>query len=146
MKDASTSIAVLGRLLQMHATSLPTYVANARPWIGNGQRQSEECLNQISRDHQYMAGKIMQRILALGGSPEQGSRFPMEFTDLHDLSLDFILSEVLRYQTVLEKTINECVAKLEAHPESQSIACEAAGMAQGHRELLQELCHTTSTH
>lgn len=146
MKDASTSIADLTRLLQMHATSLPTYLANAHPWIGIGQRQSEDCLNQISRDHQYMAGKILQRILDLGGSPGQTSGFPMEFTDLHDLSLDYILKEVLRHQQALESITNECVTKLASQPESQSIAYEAAGMARGHRELLQELCQTASTH
>lgn len=139
IRDASSSLSVLRRLLELHAQSLPAYLASARPWVGQPHRQAGELLEQIAHDHEYLVNAIGARILDLGGNPIPSGSFPMEFTDLHDLSASYLISQVLAYQAELESKTQACVAELAADPESQSLAYEAAGMARGHRELVQEL-------
>jgi len=140
--DPFRTMAVLNRLLRLHATSLPSYLVSARPFVGIGQRQLVECLQQMARDHEYIVDAVGRRILEQGGTPEQRFTFSMEYTDLHDLSVDYVGKEVLRKQEEFLLACQACVQDLAAHPACQSLAYEAEGMARGHLELLRELCQS----
>ncbi len=63
----------------------------------------------------------------------------MAFTDTHDLSLDYLLTEMAYYQKQDIAAIERCVADLAGDPEARALAEEALGNARGHLASLEEL-------
>ena len=54
----------------------------------------------------------------------------MEYTDLHDLDIDFLLRAATKYQEQDINSIAEIADKLHLVPAAQSLAEEALGMAK----------------
>lgn len=130
--------AVLNRLRVIHNRSLPTYLSSAVPWSRAGGEAASETLAQIAEDHKTMVDRLGQLILENGGVTEPGS-FPLEFTSLHYLSLDFLMGKLIETQQELIREIEDCVQQLHLSPSSQAVAQEALGEAKGHLESLKEL-------
>ena len=63
----------------------------------------------------------------------------MEFTDTHDLSLDYLLGKLAFYQKQDIAAIEQCVPDLAGDPQGRALAEEALGTARGHLESLEEL-------
>ena len=63
----------------------------------------------------------------------------MEFTSLHDLSLDYLLGKLVQHQEETIREIDRCVGQLQTIPTIQAIAQEALGEAKGHLDSLREL-------
>ena len=131
-------IDVLNRLLAIHTTSFPTYLVCAGPWMNRGDEAASETLSQIVADEQTTADSVVQMITDLGGSVASSS-YPMLFTDLHDLALEFLLQRLVEYQHHDITSIESCVADLADAPLSRALAEEALGAAKGHLESLEEL-------
>jgi predicted outer membrane protein len=132
------TIAVLNRLHVLHGRSLPVYLADARPWTHRGNETAAETLAHVVADQKNMAERIGSLIIELGGAVDRG-RFPMRFTDLHDLSLDYLLDQIVEHQRRIVAQIERGVERLARHPQARSLAEEALGMARGHLESLDEL-------
>ena len=77
-------------------------------------------------------------ITDLGGSVASSS-YPMLFTDLHDLALEFLLQRLVDYRQQDIASIESCAADLADAPLSRALAEEALGAAKGHLESLEEL-------
>lgn len=136
--------AVLNRLRVIHNRSLPTYVSYAVPWSHAGGEAAAETLALVVSDHKDMVDRLGELILENGGTPEPGS-FPIEFTSLHFLSLDFLLQKLARNQEKMIQEIGNCVEQLHLSPSSQAVAQEALGEAKGHLESLRELVSDAAT-
>jgi hypothetical protein len=139
MRRAST-IDVLNQLLVLHHRSLPMYLSYAVPWSSsepNGTQKVSDALDRLVEDQKLYSGRIADAILDRGGRIESGG-FPMEFTDLHLLSLDFLLREMIRYLRRDIETIQRCVDLLD-DPAAKDLAEEALGNAKGHLDTLEEL-------
>jgi len=132
------TIDALNRLLVIHCRSFPRYITDARPWIGPGEEREVEVLQHIVADQQAMAQRIAAVILAAGGSPDMG-QFPVEFTDAHDLSLDYLMRTAVAYQQADIRSIQVCIDQLTLSPASRALAEEALGQAKGHMQSLTEL-------
>lgn len=130
--------AVLNRLRVIHKRSLPTYLSYAVPWSHTGDEAATETLTQIANDHKTMVGRLGEVILEDGGVTEPGS-FPIAFTSLHFLSVDFLVRKLIETQQNLVQEIEDCVRQLHLAPSSQAVAQEALGEARGHLESLKEL-------
>jgi hypothetical protein len=128
----------LNRLLALHSCSLPSYLASARPYARRGDEKAREVLAHIHVDHRLMVDQIATAIAQEGGTPDFGA-YPMEYTDLHDLAIEFIIGRVSEQFGKDIVAIEACIAELADHPRGRSLAQEALGAAKGHLESLEEL-------
>jgi len=131
-------ISVLDRLLQTLCRSLPRYLEDARPWTRRGDQKTIAALTHIVADQRELAQRVAEAIVEHGGRPDPG-RFPMEFTAINDLQLDFVLKKLIEYQQRDVETIQRCAADLDEAPMIRALAEEALGNAKGHRDLLEGL-------
>ncbi len=134
------TVEILNRLMAIHCTSFPQYMAYARPYVPLGKELILETLRQIGDDQTRMADRISDLVRSAHSAVETGD-FPMEFTDTHDLGISRILDMALVYQVEDIRSIAECAEQLRLAPAAHALAEEALGMAKGHLELLQELDH-----
>jgi hypothetical protein len=132
------TIEILNRVLVLVTRSYAQYLRYARPYIPAGREDVLETIREIVTAQEMLAERIGRYILESGGLPDPG-RFPIELTDTHDLAIDFLVREAIRYQRQDIANLQQCVDALRLAPAAQSLAAEALGMAKGHLESLQEL-------
>ena len=84
----------LNRLLEIEYRSFPMYLADASPWTTQHDESAAGALKNIVADQQAMSQRIGELIINLGGRIEPGE-YPMQFTDTHFLSLEYLLKELL---------------------------------------------------
>jgi hypothetical protein len=87
-----------------------------------------------------MSERISRMIIDADALPHSGE-FPMEFTDLHDLDVDFLIAAAVKYQEYDLAAIQENVTGLSSAPAARALAEEALGMSKGHLDSLRELVH-----
>jgi hypothetical protein len=114
------------------------YLASARPWFPQPESEAAAVLRHIADDQQLMVDRIGHVILDQGGSV-QPSEFPIEFTDLHDLSIDYLIPQLIERQQREIDWMRQCAESLHEDPTARAITQEALGAAQGHLDSLQEL-------
>ncbi len=95
-------------------------------------------LADIVADQRLYCGRIAEAILQERGRFDSGD-YPMEFTEYNMLSLDFLLTAMIRHQKQDIAAIERCVADLAGNMQYQVLAEEVLGNARGHLESLQEL-------
>jgi hypothetical protein len=132
------SNSVLNRLLVIVYRSLPIYLADAVPWMHSGDEKAKHVLNHIVADYRMYAGRITELLLVRRQQFSFGD-FPMVFTDTHDLSLDYLIDELIAYQKQDITAIEKCVSDLASDPAARALAEEVLGNARGHLASLQEL-------
>lgn len=140
MTTADT-LETLNRVLQIQYRSLPRYLVYGSPWTqsnGNGS-PAAAALENIVHDQEQMTERLADFILSHRGQPDVGD-FPVEFTDLHFLSIDYLLRELLYYQQQDVSELERCVTALAgSEPEAQALAEEALGSERAHLESLEQL-------
>jgi hypothetical protein len=136
--SAQLTIDLLNQLLALHSRSLPTYLAYAQPWFHRPHSDAEAVLRHIAEDHERMVQRIGTVIMDYEGAIK-ASEFPMEFTDLHDLSIDYLVPQVVSRLEQDIEWMRQCVPQLNASPGARAIAEEALGAAQAHLDSLHEL-------
>jgi hypothetical protein len=100
-------------------------------------------LEAIANDQDVLADRISSMITD-AGAPLRTGEFPMEYTDTHDLGIDYQIDSAIEYQHQDIDSIENLVAQLAPFPAAKSLAEEALGMAKGHLESLQELIEQPS--
>jgi hypothetical protein len=130
----------LNRLLAIHCKSFPQYMRWSRPHVPAGRGEELESVEAIALDQDAMGDRISRMIIDGHALPRSGE-FPMEFTDLHDLDVDYCLRLAAKYQEQDVATIQGLVERLQTAPSAKAIAEEALGMAKGHLDTLRELSH-----
>jgi hypothetical protein len=130
--------AVLNRLLVIVYRSFPMYLADAAPWTHPGDERATRVLNHIVADYQMYAGRISELLLDRRELNSFGE-YPMVFTDTHDLSLDYLVSELIYYQKQDIIAIRQCVDDLRTDLTARSLAEEVLGNARGHLQSLEEV-------
>src|SRR5690242_19802807 len=125
MPSAKT-IDLLNELFAIENRSLPTYLADACPWTHPGDEPASQALVHILADQQQMVGRLGDLIDARGGRVDRGS-FPMEYTDMNLLSLDFLVLELIRCQKRDIADIERIVPIFGADREARELAEEILG-------------------
>jgi len=140
MIDSQTtdSLAVLNRLFRSVYRSLPAYLEQAHPWPGSAGSRGVEALDRMAADHRTLAERLAEAILDQGG-PLDAGRFPMEFTDLHDVSLDFLLGEIERRLEQELPELKRSVYELAKTPALHPLADDVRRTAQEHLAMLKQL-------
>ena len=126
---ASQTVRILNQLMAIHGSSLPMYLASAPPHRQFGDERVWECLSNVMADQQTMIDKLADYVEELGGTPNRGE-FPMDFTGMHDLSMEHILQNVTERQRCENEWIEHLSAKLDDDPTAKALAQEALGAAK----------------
>ncbi len=130
------TINVLNRVLEILERSFPQYMRYARPYVPPGRENIMQTIEQIVAGQDALAERMSQHIFESSGLPDHGD-FPIEFTDTHDLGIDFLLQEAIDCTKQSVADLESSVDALRLAPAAQSLAAEALGMTKGHLELLQ---------
>jgi hypothetical protein len=133
-----SSTVILNRLLATIYRSLPMYLTEADPWVRHNELRARDVLATIVADQRRDCHRIAELILDRYGRIELGE-FPMEFTDLHFLSLDYLIGELVRHQKQDIATVEACVDRLQHDPAARTLAQEVLGSQRAHLEMLEEL-------
>jgi hypothetical protein len=134
----SDTLQSLNRVLELLQRSFPQYLRYARPYIPAGRQNVMDSIEEITNCQDSLAARVTQYIMESGGTPNPG-KFAIEFTDTHDLEIDFLIQEAIAYQKEDIASLETCVNQLRLAPAAQSLAAEALGLAKGHLESLEEL-------
>lgn len=135
-------IALLGQLFVHHYRSLPMFLTEASPWTHRGDENATLVVMDIVADQKLMCARLASEIQKRGGVVDSGE-YPMDFLDLHFLSLDFLLLQILEFQREEVDWIGRYAERLDGDPTAYAIAKEALGAARGHLESLEELTAKT---
>ena len=129
---------LLAQLMAIVAKSFPQYLRYSRPYVPPGHENVMETLEQIASDQDVLTDRIGQMLTDLG-APLRTGEFPMEYTDTHDLGIDYQLTSAVEYQQQDIESIQKLIVELQPFPAAKTLAEETLGMAKGHLEALQEL-------
>jgi hypothetical protein len=132
------TIDVLNRVLEILERSFPQYLLYARPYVPAGQEHVMQTIEQIVAGQNNLAERVSRHIFESGGLPDHGD-FPIEFTDTHDLSIEFLVDEAVDCMRQDIAELDECVDALRLSPAAHSLASEALGLTKGHLEQLAAL-------
>jgi hypothetical protein len=132
------TIDTLNRVLEILERSFPQYMRWARPYIPAGRENVMQTIESIVSEQDALAERVNHQVFESGGLPDHGD-FPIEFTDTHDLGIDFLIAEAIGcvMQDITE--LADCVDALRFAPAAQSLASEALGMTKAHLEQLEKL-------
>ena len=128
----------LNRVLALLRRSFVQYLCWGRPHIPAGREQAMDTIADIAIAQDLVADRVAELIDESGARPDVGD-YPMEFTDTHDLDIDFLIEEAIGYQRQDIAELERCVHSLAASPTAQALAAEALGLARGHLESLEGL-------
>src|SRR5580704_9476399 len=131
-------ISALERLLVIVYRSLPMYLTDAVPYAGQQDQRAVEVLKFIVADQKSTAARVAH-YLQSHHVPLNMGHYPMSFTGLHDVSISFLVSQLIDCQRQDITTLEQVVADTIADPRGQALAEEALGGARAHLEALQEL-------
>jgi hypothetical protein len=129
---------ILNRLLVLHMRSLPVYLSYAPPNQIYSHDHARAVLTQIADDHKRTVDRFGALILDSGGTVDYGE-FPMSFTSLHDLSLEYLVKVMIERQEKFIPVCERLADQLNMAPFAQAAAREVVGEAKGHLENLIEL-------
>jgi len=129
---------ILNRLLVLHMRSLPMYLSYAPPYQLGRNQHAKGVLDQVVEDQKRTVDRLGSLILDSSGVVDYGE-FPMAFTSLHDLSLAYLLKQLIERQQKFVGVCERLADGLSMAPYAQAAAREAVGEAKGHLENLQEL-------
>ncbi len=138
MLKSPQTCASLNRLSVAHHRSLPVYLQYAPPWINRDAEEVKLVLEQIVSDQEATVDRVSTMIQDAGEDVDPGE-FPIEFTGLHDLSLDYLLSRMVKGQREIVSVCEQAVSELAADALAQAVAQEAVGAAKAHLDSLLEL-------
>ena len=133
-----STVDILNCILALHSRSLPQYLSSAHPWSTAHTSAAQRTLRSVAEDQRLMVERIGSAIMDEGGCPNLGA-YPMTFTGMHDLSVDYLLQEAIQRQKQDIETLRQCIAQLQHAPAARALAEEALGAAEGHLQNLEEL-------
>jgi len=132
------TIVVLNRVLAIVLRSFPQYLRWSRPWVPPGHERELETLEKIVTEQEAFAERLFEAIDDLGGLPDTGE-FPMEFTDTHDLSIDYMLREAVGYGRQDVADLEAAAATPNLAPQAQPLVAEALHVARRQLASLEAL-------
>lgn len=138
MLNASQTCSSLNRLSVAHSRSLTVYLQYAPPWLEKGHEEVTTVLEQIVRDQEATVDRIGTMIQSAGEDVDPG-KFPISFTGLHDLSIEYLVSLMIEGQREIISISEKAVSELAADAMAQAVAQEAVGAAKAHLDSLLEI-------
>lgn len=138
------AIKTLSRLLLIQHRSLPMFLAETSPWLPSGAEKAAETLENITLDQREFTTRLVSLLQDFGGRVEFGS-YPIGFTDMHFLSLDFLVGEMIERQHRVIPAVEACAAALDIGSPARLLADEIVGAEKAHLEALDQLVKQPTT-
>lgn len=138
------AITALTQLLSITSRSFPRYLSQIDVYRTRQDAEATLVLGDIAADQQVLAERVAHE-LNQRGRVHTGLQFPLEFTDAHDLALDYLVDRALRYQRQDLEDLDRLSESLDRLPTVKSLVDEARGMAVAHLELLEECSANSSS-
>ena len=127
----------LNRLLANQCCSLANYLSDARPWTHPGNEVLVEATRGIVADHEHYSQRLAEAIEDRDGNVYSGG-FPMTFTSLNDLALDYLLVRLVEDQQSNIQAAEQCMAELVEDSPAWSLASEVVGNERAHLDIMKE--------
>lgn len=128
----------LNRVLVVLHRSLAAYLSYADPWVAYGNEESRRIFDRIVADKKERVAQLTTLLHARRHTIDFGE-FPMDFTSLHDVSLDFLLKGLVEHQRRDVQTIEGCLGRLKGDAEGRALAEEILASSQRHLHSLEVL-------
>jgi bacterioferritin (cytochrome b1) len=135
---ATDTISALNIVLGVELRSFPQYLRWSRPWVPPGHERDITALEKIVTEQDTLAERTFDTIDDLAGLPDTGE-FPMEFTDTHDLSIDYMLREAVGYGRQDVADLEAAAATPNLAPQAASLVNDAVNLAKRHLATLEAL-------
>ena len=97
MTDAPTQ-AALQRAVRRESLSLLRYASEAYPWTGAGEREAWDRLRQVMDEDRDAIGSLVHFLTAKRLMPPYIGSYPMAYTSLSFVSLDYLLPALAEAQ------------------------------------------------
>lgn len=136
MRVAST-VDILNDLIVMLGSSLPSYLADASPWVPAGGERSLATLRDVAEQQRAAVDRLSVLVTDENGIPESGE-FPLSFTRFNDLSLDYLVRESLRRQEHIVDALEAASLRLAFTPDAKKVVEEVLGEAKAHLDMLRD--------
>jgi hypothetical protein len=131
-------INTLQRLFALQYRSFTSYLRYGHPYHREADAETLEILNDITTDQMEICGKITELLDTFNQVPLP-TDFPMVYTDSHDLSVDFLIADLIYYQKLDIEEIHKYISDLSECDDAKKIAEEALGREKAHLDTLQTL-------
>lgn len=140
MSQART-VEILNQLIALLYRSLPMYLRYASPWRSDRTEPVWRTVEYMLIDQDALVARAAALVQELDGQVDTGE-FPMEYTGMHDLALDFLLQRLIHYQRRdVERLarLTEQAASGGIDRRARDLVQEALGSARAHLEALEAL-------
>ena len=123
---------------------MPMYLSHAAPWVSYNGDGTREALDSLVADQKRNIERLTQLLQDRRHTIDPGE-FPMTFTDLHDLSLGFLLNRLVEHQRNDVQAIQRFVGQLHGDVEGLDLAEDILTDARGHLQKLESLTAHAAT-
>lgn len=114
------------------------YLLSAPPHRQYGDEKAWEAITNVINDQSLMINKLADFVEELGGTPYHGE-FSMDFTGMHDLSMDHILQNVVERLQCEVEWMKQLSGQLDVdETTARALVQEAIGAAKGHLDSLDD--------
>jgi hypothetical protein len=137
MPDAHRNRTLNQALIILHR-SLPMYLSHAAPWVAYGNDEAISTLDRIVADGKDGVRRLTELLNERRHTIELGE-FPMDFTGLHDVAIDFLVKQLVSHQKHQVDFLESCAQRLAADYEGHSLVEEIANRSRRHLDSLQSL-------
>jgi hypothetical protein len=127
--DHSRSRRVLQRLMAIEEYSLANYVLQSSVWTRPEDNPLLRAIHRIARKQQAQAARVGRLLARRYGFVESG-QFPLHFTALNDLSLDYVAQKLIEHQRSMIDEIESCDHQLQDDPEARHLTEEILASEQ----------------
>jgi bacterioferritin (cytochrome b1) len=133
-----TPVDLLNQVLAMLRKSFPQYARFSRPYIPPGHEQAWRMIKDIATAEESLAHQVSDEILSMGGLTHAGD-FPIDFTDTHDLGIDYMVAEAMGYQRQDIAKLETIIEGLKSTPSAHAAVEEILSVARRHLKTLEDL-------
>lgn len=128
--------------------SLLQYVGEAWPWTSPGHDADRAALDQLVARQKEQVARLTDLLLERGWQIDFG-QYPVEYTDLHYVALDYLLGQLLVNEeglvVELEEAIHTCIDDPEAVQLLEHILAEERETLRRLREFAESRTATAAT-
>jgi len=127
--NASSTIPLLNRLIELLSSSLPMYLVETRWNVYCSDAVWAATVANLAADQRRFAQRLAALVTAEGGQPSTAS-FPMRFTDLHYMGSEFLREQVAAELRQHLACVESLLPGLTA--DQRAVAEELQGNLKGH--------------
>jgi hypothetical protein len=135
---------VLNQVLIALHRSLPLYLGYADPWVAYGSEEPRRVLNRIVAEKEEYVARLTRFLDSRRYTIDFGE-FPMEFTSLHDVSLGFLLNQLIEYQRGEVQLIETALGRLAGDAGGRALVEETLAGSRRHLQSLEGLNRQPAT-